>query len=110
MAYTKILVIHNRLDKCVGYTQDPEKTSLEAAIDYALDREKTEQTCFETAVNCDRESVYADMMDTKRRWGKEGRKRKATTSSSPSLPGEVTAGPGPCRGRRVCPAPAGRPL
>ena len=55
MAYTKILVIHNRLDKCVGYTQDPEKTSLEAAIDYALDREKTEQTCFETAVNCDRE-------------------------------------------------------
>ena len=22
MAYTKILVIHNRLDKCVGYTQD----------------------------------------------------------------------------------------
>ena len=76
MAYTKILVIHNRLDKCVGYTQDPEKTSLEAAIDYALDREKTEQTCFETAVNCDRESVYADMMDTKRRWGKEGRKRK----------------------------------
>ena len=37
MAYTKILVIHNRLDKCVGYTQDPEKTSLEAAIDYALD-------------------------------------------------------------------------
>ena len=38
MAYTKILVIHNRLDKCVGYTQDPEKTSLEAAIDYALDR------------------------------------------------------------------------
>ena len=73
MAYTKILVIHNRLDKCVGYTQDPEKTSLEAAIDYALDREKTEQTCFETAVNCDRESVYADMMDTKRRWGKEGR-------------------------------------
>ena len=36
MAYTKILVIHNRLDKCVGYTQDPEKTSLEAAIDYAL--------------------------------------------------------------------------
>ena len=76
MAYTKILVIHNRLDKCVGYTQDPEKTSLEAAIDYALDREKTEQTCFETAINCDRERVYADMMDTKRRWGKEGRKRK----------------------------------
>ena len=42
MAYTKILVIHNRLDKCVGYTQDSDKTSLETAIDYALDRSKTE--------------------------------------------------------------------
>ena len=58
MAYTKILVIHNRLDKCVDYTQDEEKTSLEAAIDYALNREKTERTCFETAINCDRERVY----------------------------------------------------
>lgn len=90
MAYTKILVIHNRLDKCVGYTQDPEKTSLEAAIDYALDREKTEQTCFETAINCDRESVYADMMDTKRRWGKEGRKRKGYHIIQSFAPGEVT--------------------
>lgn len=90
MAYTKILVIHNRLHKCVGYTQDPEKTSLEAAIDYALDREKTEQTCFETAINCDRERVYADMMDTKRRWGKEGRKRKGYHIIQSFAPGEVT--------------------
>ena len=73
-----------------AYTQDPEKTSLEAAIDYALDREKTEQTCFETAVNCDRESVYADMMDTKRRWGKEGRKRKGYHIIQSFAPGEVT--------------------
>ena len=90
MAYTKILVIHNRLDKCVGYTQDPEKTSLEAAIDYALDREKTERTCYETAINCDRERVYADMMDTKRRWGKEGRKRKGYHIIQSFAPGEVT--------------------
>lgn len=90
MAYTKILVIHNRLDKCVGYTQDPEKTSLEAAIDYALDREKTEQTCYETSINCDRERVYADMMDTKRRWGKEGRKRKGYHIIQSFAPGEVT--------------------
>ena len=94
----------------MGYTQDPEKTSLEAAIDYALDREKTEQTCFETAVNCDRESVYADMMDTKRRWGKEGRKRKGYRHHPVLRSRRGDAGPGPCRGRRVCPAPAGRPL
>ena len=76
MAYTKILVVHNRLDKSVDYAQNEEKTSLETAIDYALNRDKTERTCFETAINCDRDTVYADMMDTKRRWGKEGRKRK----------------------------------
>lgn len=90
MAYTKILVIHNRLDKCVDYTQNEEKTSLEAAIDYALNREKTERTCYETAINCDRECVYTDMMDTKRRWGKEGRTRKGYHIIQSFPPGEVT--------------------
>ena len=70
MAYTKIIVIHNRLDRCLNYTQDEEKTSLETVLDYAMNRDKTEQDCFETALNCDRETAYADMMDTKRRWGK----------------------------------------
>lgn len=53
MAYTKILVIHNRLDKCLDYAQDKEKTalSLAEAIDYALNRDKTEQACFETGIN-----------------------------------------------------------
>lgn len=61
MAYTKILVVHNRLDKSVDYAQNEEKTSLETAIDYALNRDKTERTCFETAINCDRDTVYADI-------------------------------------------------
>lgn len=90
MAYTKILVIHSRLDKCVGYTQDPEKTSLEAAIDYALDRAKTERICYETAINCSRDRVYQDMLDTKRRWGKEDRKRKGYHIIQSFAPGEVT--------------------
>ena len=76
MAYTKILVVHNRLDKSVAYAQDEEKTSLEDTINYALNRDKTERTCFETALNCDREAAYADMLATKRRWGKEDRRRK----------------------------------
>ena len=58
MAYTKIIVIHNRLDRCLNYTQDEEKTSLEAVLDYAMNRDKTEQDCFETALNCDRETAY----------------------------------------------------
>lgn len=53
MAYTKIIVIHSRLDRCLGYTQDEEKTSLETVLDYAMNRDKTEQDCFET----DRKSV-----------------------------------------------------
>ena len=72
MAYTKILVIHNRLDKCVDYALNEEKTSLSSAIDYALNRDKTEQTCFETAINCDLTAAYADMLNTKRRWGRDG--------------------------------------
>jgi len=71
MAYTKILVIHNRLDKCLSYAMNEEKTSLAAAIDYALNRAKTETTCFETAINCELEAAYRDMTKTKRRWGKD---------------------------------------
>lgn len=90
MAYTKILVIHNRLDKCVDYALNEEKTSLSAAIDYALNRDKTEQTCFETAINCNLETAYRDMMDTKSRWGKEGRPRKGYHIIQSFAPGEVT--------------------
>lgn len=95
MAYTKILVVHNRLDKSVDYAQNKDKTTLEpdpleAAIDYALNRAKTETTCFETAINCDRETVYADMMATKERWGKGERKRKGYHIIQSFAPGEVT--------------------
>ena len=68
MAYTKLIVIHSRLDRCLDYTQDEEKTSLETVLGYAMNRDKTEQDYFETALNCSRETAYADMMDTKRRW------------------------------------------
>lgn len=95
MAYTKILVVHNRLDKSVDYAQNKDKTTLgpdplETAIGYALNREKTEATCFETAINCDRETVYSDMMATKERWGKVNRKRKGYHIIQSFAPGEVT--------------------
>ena len=72
MAYTKILVIHKRLDKALHYVQNKEKTSLSDAIDYALNRDKTERSVFETGINCDTETAYQDMMATKERWGKPG--------------------------------------
>ena len=92
MAYTKILVIHNRLDKCLDYARDKEKTalSLAEAIDYALNRDKTERACFETGLNCDVEAAWRDMLATKRRWGKVQRKRKGYHIIQSFAPGEVT--------------------
>ena len=60
MAYTSILAVH-RLDRSVEYVMDKDKTSrtgagsaassLEEAVDYARDREKTECGVFER-VDC----------------------------------------------------------
>ena len=90
MAYTKILVIHNRLDKCVSYVQNRDKTSLETAIDYALNRAKTEHSCYESALNCDLERVYLDMRATKERWGKLERRRRGYHIIQSFAPGEAT--------------------
>ena len=73
MAYTKIIVIGSRLDRCLAYVQNHEKTSLSNALHYTMDGEKTEGGYFESAVNCDLGRAYADMTATKRRWGKDGK-------------------------------------
>lgn len=75
MAYTKILVIHDRLDK---------------SLSYAMNREKTESVCFETAIHCELEHAYRDMMRTKSRWGKESRKRKGYHIIQSFAPGETS--------------------
>lgn len=79
MAYTSIIPVH-RLDRSITYIQDKEKTvkkaesagSLEEAIDYALNREKTEQTVFEDSIGCTCASAYRDMTATKKRFHKMG--------------------------------------
>lgn len=75
MAYTKIITVGNRLDRCLDYVQNPEKTSLSNALHYITDGGKTEGGFFESAINCELGRAYADMMDTKRRWGKSGKNR-----------------------------------
>ena len=90
MAYTKIIVIRGRLDKCLSYAANEEKTYLETAVDYALDRGKTERVCYETAINCGRDTAYQDMMQTARRWGKQNRVRKGYHVIQSFRPGEVT--------------------
>lgn len=77
MAYTSIIPVH-RLDNSLHYIKDKDKTtkgadaagSLEEAIDYALNREKTEQMIFEDSIGCTCESAYEDMVSTKERFHK----------------------------------------
>ena len=59
MAYDKIIVVHARLDN---------------RINYALNEAKTQRTetgqILQTAINCQLDSAYRNMMETKRRWDK----------------------------------------
>ena len=76
MAYTSVIPVH-RLDRSIEYVKDKEKTtqkadSLEAAIDYAMNRTKTEQAVFEDTIGCINENAYADMVATKKRFHKMG--------------------------------------
>ena len=72
MAYTSIIPVRC-LDRAVDYVRDKTKTtrgpkSLQDAVDYAINREKTELDCFETGLSCVCETAFEDMRDTVQRW------------------------------------------
>ena len=75
MAYTSLIPVR-RLDRAVEYIRDKSKTtkpsSLEEAVDYALNRDKTESACFETGLSCLCETAFADMRANNLRWHKTG--------------------------------------
>lgn len=75
MAYTSLIPVR-RLDRAVKYVRDKSKTtkpsSLEEAVDYALNRDKTESVCFETGLSCLCETAFADMRANSLRWHKTG--------------------------------------
>ena len=74
MAYTSVIPVR-RLDWAVKYVMNKEKTtavSLQDALDYAANRDKTEQSCFESSYACTLETAFADMRQTKERWHKSG--------------------------------------
>ena len=74
MAYTSVIPVR-RLDRAVKYVINKEKTtavSLQDALDYAANRDKTEQSCFESSYACTLETAFADMRQTKERWHKSG--------------------------------------
>ena len=78
MAYDKIIVVHARLDN---------------RINYALNEAKTQRTetgqILQTAINCQLDSAYRNMMETKRRWDKEKRPIQGYHIIHSFAPGEV---------------------
>ena len=76
MAYDKIITVRSRLDHCVDYVLNHEKTDMAAVLDYIGRADKNTlpdgRSVLETAINCNLDSAYRDMQETKRRWGKPG--------------------------------------
>ena len=66
MAYTSVIPVR-RLDRAVKYVMNKEKTtavSLQDALDYASNRDKTEKSCFESSYACTLETAFSDMRQT----------------------------------------------
>ena len=69
MAYDKIIPIRHRLDHCVDYALNEEKTGLGHTLDYGAYPAKARLV---TGINCGSDCAYRDMQATKRRWDKRG--------------------------------------
>ena len=62
MAYDKIITIRARLDDCLRYIQDGDKTALSRALDYIEDSGKTaldDEVILQSAINCTLETCSA---------------------------------------------------
>ena len=79
MAYDKIRVIHSRLDNSLRYVMNAEKT-VDGATGAVLIG----------GINCQPETAYRDMMQTKRRWDKVNRPVQGYHVIHSFAPGEVT--------------------
>lgn len=76
MAYDKIIPIKHRLDHCVNYVLNPDKTDLSQVLDYIGNPDKNTLpggvSVLQTAIHCRLESANAEMQATKSRWHKRG--------------------------------------
>ena len=82
MAVCEIWGVRGRLDHPIDYAENPEKTAnpkyteadLQAMVDvmeYATNKDKTEQRYFVTGVNCDPTTARDEMMIAKAQWNDE---------------------------------------
>lgn len=76
MAYDKIIPIKHRLDHCVNYVLNPDKTDISQVLDYIGNPDKNTLpggvSVLQTAIHCRLESANAEMQATKSRWHKRG--------------------------------------
>ncbi len=93
MAYDKIIPVRRRLDRCIDYVLNPEKTDLSQVLEYISDRSKTltpdGRAVLETAVHCHLKTAHREMQATKERWSKPGGVQGYHLVHS-YAPGEVT--------------------
>ena len=63
MAYAKIISLKKSLNKAIDYTLNEEKTDLKSAIAYATNKDKSsdERTIFEDTINCLKEDAFEKM-------------------------------------------------
>lgn len=87
MAYDKIITIHSRLDRCVDYVLNGEKTGLPAALGYIA--KECKAGALVTGINCAPERAWREMRETKKRWDKTGGVQGYHIIHS-YAPGEVT--------------------
>ena len=80
MASTGFWPVKSRLKEVLAYAENPDKTTdpkyldedLLAALHYAGNKEKTDQTIYVSGINCIEQRAYECMMTTKKRFGKLG--------------------------------------
>ena len=70
MAYDKIIALHGRMDHCMAYVLNEEKTGLASVLAYVENPEKAQRLV--TGINCDPETALSEMRATKLRWDKKG--------------------------------------
>ena len=63
MAITKFIKIRTRLDNCINYAVNPEKTEIENVLKYIGNAEKTAHSVYVTTFNCSRENAYKEMSE-----------------------------------------------
>ena len=101
MAVTKIWAVIKRVDHVVDYATNKEKTKIQISpnglyarglkdvLDYARNSDKTEEEYFVTGINCEPQSAYEEMQDTKLYY-KKNDKILAFHGYQSFAPGETT--------------------